>query len=372
MAFARRLYRRLLLSLMGADRLAPTLRTVGRGLVSIFTLHRFADPELGVVGHDPVALRDNLAYLRRHGYRLVSLTEVLRLLDEPDGDSAAPAVAFTVDDGYAGFARIAAPIFAEYDCPVTLFVTTGFLDGLLWFWWDRVTHLFTHTQRSSLELDLESEQRSYRWATPDERSRVQHDVICRLEWLDGVEREATIAQLSRQLDVELPASPPPAFAPITWEEVRRTANLGVTFGPHTVTHPILSLATDEACRWEIEESYRRVRQETDAWVPVFCYPNGEPRAFGQRELEATQHARFRVALTTVRDYAAARHLRGQGALGRFALPRFPYPDDRPHLVHFVSGLLRLKRMLLGRSRTMPSDVTPRLAALSSTCAGLLA
>src|SRR5207302_3065083 len=159
---------------------------------------------------------------------------------------------------------------------------------------------------------------------------------------------------------------------ISWDEVRRTAKLGVTFGPHTVTHPILSLATDQACRWEIEESYRRVRQETDAWVPVFCYPNGEPRAFGQRELEATQHARFRVALTTVRDYAAARHLRAHGALGRFALPRFPYPDDRPHLVHFVSGLLRLKRMLLGRSRTMPSEVTPRLAALSATCAGLLA
>src|SRR5712664_1868482 len=355
---------------MGADMFAPALRTLGRGLVSIFTLHRFADPELSVVGHDPAALRDHLAYLRRHRYRLLSLTDVIRELEE--GGGGAPAVAFTVDDGYGGFAPIAAPIFAEFDCPVTLFLTTGFVDGLLWFWWDRVTYLFRHTRCCSLVLDLESQARSYRWSTPGERSRVQQDVLCRLEWLDGVEREATLARLSRQLDVELPASPPPAFAPISWDDVRRTAKLGVTFGPHTVTHPILSLATDEACRWEIEESYRRVRQETDAWVPVFCYPNGEPRAFGQRELEATQRVGFRAALTTVRDYAAARHLRTHRALGRFALPRFPYPDDRPHLVHFVSGLLRLRRMLQGRSRAMPSDVTPRLAALSATCAGLLA
>ncbi|PYP47615.1 MAG: polysaccharide deacetylase [Gemmatimonadetes bacterium] len=355
---------------MSADIFAPALRTLGRGLVSIFTFHRFADPDLGVVGHDPAALRDHLAYLRRHRYRLLSLTDVIRDLEE--GGGGPPTVAFTVDDGYGDFARIAAPVFAEFDCPVTLFVTTGFVDGLLWLWWDRVTYLFEHTQCSSLVLNLESEARSYRWSTPGERSRVQQDVLSRLEWMDGLQREATIAWLARQLDVELPASPPPAVAPISWDEVRRTAKLGVTFGPHTVTHPILSLATDQACRWEIEESYRRVRQETDAWVPVFCYPNGEPRAFGQRELEATQHARFRVALTTVRDYAAARHLRAHGALGRFALPRFPYPDDRPHLVHFVSGLLRLKRMLLGRSRTMPSEVTPRLAALSATCAGLLA
>ena len=257
---------------MSADIFAPALRALGRGLVSIFTLHRFADPDLGVVGLDPAALRDHLAYLRRHRYRLLSLTDVIRDLEE--GGGGPPTVAFTVDDGYGDFARIAAPVFAEFDCPVTLFVTTGFVDGLLWLWWDRVTYLFEHTQCSSLVLNLESEARSYRWSTPGERSRVQQDVLSRLEWMDGLQREATIAWLARQLDVELPASPPPAVAPISWDEVRRTAKLGVTFGPHTVTHPILSLATDQACRWEIEESYRRVRQETDAWVPVFCYPNG--------------------------------------------------------------------------------------------------
>ncbi len=363
--------RRFLLGIMGAEIFAPALRTFGRGLVSILTLHRFADPDLGVVGHNPSVLRDHLAYLRRHRYRLLSITDVVRQIEDGEGGGA-PAVAFTVDDGYAGFARIAAPIFAEYDCPVTLFVTTGFLDGQLWFWWDRVTYVFKRTQCCSLVLGLGSEERSYRWSTPDERDLVQHDVLCRLEWVDAPEREATIAWLSRQLDVELPASPPPACAPISWDEVRRTAKLGVTFGPHPVTHPILSLVSDDACRWEIEESYRRLRQETDACIPVFCYPNGAPGALGQRELEAVQRAGFRAGLTTVPDYAAARHGRPHGTLDRFALPRFPYPDDRPHLVHFVSGLLRLKRMLKGSSRAMPFGVTPRLAAWSATCAGLLA
>jgi peptidoglycan/xylan/chitin deacetylase (PgdA/CDA1 family) len=370
MALAPHLPRRLLLGLMGADRLAPALRAVGRGLVSIFTLHRFADPELGVVGHDPVALRDHLAYLRRHRYRLISLTEVLRLLDEPDGDSGAPAVAFTVDDGYAGFARIAAPIFAEYDCPVTLFVTTGFVDGQLWLWWDRVAHLFKGTQRCSLLLDLGDEVRPYGWSTPDERDQVRQDVLSRLEWVDAPERDAAIAGLAGQLDVELPESPPPAYAPVTWDEVRRTARRGATFGPHTVTHRILSLAPDDACQWEIQESYRRLRQETDAYVPVFCYPNGEPRAFGRRELEATQRAGFSAALTTVPDYAASQCVRPWGALGRFALPRFPYPEDRPHLVHTVAGLPRLQRMVRGCRGTRLSEVMRLLAAMSGLCAGL--
>ena len=169
--------------------------------------------------------------------------------------------------------------------------------------------------------------------------------------------------------MELSASPPPAFAPISWDDLRRTAKLGATFGPHTVTHRILSLAPDEDCQWEIQESYRRLRQETDAWVPVFCYPNGEPRAFGRRELEAAQRAGVRAALTTLPGYANTLDVPPWGGLGRFALPRFAYPDDRPHFVHVVAGLVRIKQKLQG-ALTNSSDATLPSNTMSRPCAGL--
>ncbi|HVH68729.1 MAG TPA: polysaccharide deacetylase family protein [Gemmatimonadales bacterium] len=359
---ASRLFRRFSLALLGARSLAPVLREFGRGLLSIFTLHRFANPDLGRSGHDPTALREHLAFLRRNRYRLVGLKEVLRLLEDGNGRWSAPTVAFTVDDGYAGFAQLAAPIFAEFDCPVTLFVTTGFLDGQLWFWWDRVSHLFEHTRRCTLSLSLNGEEWAYHWSTPGEQAWARQDALARLEWVAGPEREAVIDSLSQQLDVELPGSPPPAYAPISWDDVRRTAKLGATFGPHTVTHPILSLATDEACEWEIRESYRRLREETDACVPIFCYPNGERRAFGRREIETVRRAGLEGALTTVPDYA-----RSYGQ--RFTIPRFPYPDDRAHLVHTVAGLVRLKRMLRPRGLPKASDVTPLIAGVRSVCVG---
>ena len=336
------LSRHLLFRLASADALARALRPFGRGLVSILTLHRFSNPEHGVVGHDPAALRDHLAYLRRHRYRLLSLTDVLKLLDEGDPNPGAPAVAFTVDDGYADFACIGAPIFAEFDCPVTLFVPTGFLDGQLWLWWDRVTYLFQQTRRPSLLVRVGSEHRPYSLSTAAERARAQEDVLSRLEWADGAARESAIGDLAHQLDVILPAHPPPAFVPISWDDLRRTAKLGATFGPHTVTHPILPLASDDACTWEIQESYRRLREETDACVPMFCYPAGRAR---RRELEAAQRAGLRAAVTTVPGYAAPHGVPEWGPLHRFALPRFPYPDDRAHLVNIVTGLARVRRRI---------------------------
>src|SRR2546427_16573 len=89
---------------MSTDIFAPALRTLGRGLVSISTFHRFAAPARGVVGHAPAALRDHLASLRRHRYRPLSLPDVIRALEE--GGGGPPAVAFTVDDGYGDFVRI--------------------------------------------------------------------------------------------------------------------------------------------------------------------------------------------------------------------------------------------------------------------------
>ena len=61
------------------------------------------------------------------------------------------AIAFTVDDGYQDVAQVAAEIFLEYDCPLSIFLTTGFIDGHLWHWWDQIEFIcLTTTGRASM------------------------------------------------------------------------------------------------------------------------------------------------------------------------------------------------------------------------------
>src|SRR5689334_9960024 len=122
-SLSRRLFRRL----MALPALPEYLAGFTHSEATIFMAHRFCVPELGISGHDPQNLRAILSQLRRRRYDLISIEEIFRRLRERE--PLERAVAFTIDDGYYDVGQIAAPIFADFDCPVTVFVITDFLDG---------------------------------------------------------------------------------------------------------------------------------------------------------------------------------------------------------------------------------------------------
>jgi peptidoglycan/xylan/chitin deacetylase (PgdA/CDA1 family) len=169
---------------------------------------------------------------------------------------------------------------------------------------------------------------------------VGRDLIRHLKDLPNAERELAQQDLETQLGVELPAIPPLEFAPMTWDQVRSLGRNKVWFGPHTVTHPILARTSDEQSQREIGESWRRLGQETDRAVPVFCWPNGDPTSFGPREVRYAREAGMVAAFTTVPALLTRRHWSSDG--GPYALPRYAYPQDAADFAQVVSGLERLK------------------------------
>jgi peptidoglycan/xylan/chitin deacetylase (PgdA/CDA1 family) len=299
-------------------------------------MHRFAIPDLGVAGHDPALLAAQLEYLRRHRYRLMSLGELLHALEEriPIRENA---VVFTVDDGYADFAEVAAPVFAAYDCPVTVFLVTDFVSGRLWNWFDHVEWSFAQSERREVAIDIHGGRIRLRWTNPDERLRASSDVVERLKRLKDPVRRRVIGDLAAALEVEVPELAPVAYRALTWTQVGKCAESGVTFGPHTVTHPILTQLDDAEAAHEISASWRAVKDATTAAVPIFCYPNGTPLDFSEREKTSVMRAGMTAALSTIGGSLQAL-ASGVEATDRLALPRFPYPAGTPALVQIVSGL----------------------------------
>jgi peptidoglycan/xylan/chitin deacetylase (PgdA/CDA1 family) len=314
-----------------------------RHRATIFMLHRFSQPDQGIPGHDADELRETLAYLRREGYEFVSLRDVFLRLREGN-PSLRRAVSFTIDDGYADQVEIAAPVFAEFDCPVTTFVCTGFLDGRLWMWWDRIEYVFRETGHRELSLESSLGALHFKWADEAGRNLAQREFteICK-KMTDG-DKHAAILEIAARAEVELPATPPSQYAPVTWDALRAAEQRGMRFAPHTMTHPVLTRTSDEQARQEIGDSMKRVQAECADPDPFFCYPNGQHGDFGPREFQILEELGFSGAVAGYAGYASA-HAWSDDPLARFAVRRFSYPNHRPDVIQYASGLERLKSIL---------------------------
>ena len=340
----KRVYHRLLL-LPG---LPSSFRYAQRDRATIFMMHRFGGADSSMRGLDPKRLRSALGYLRRNRYELLSLTELFqRLRGNPP--RLRGAVAFTIDDGYLDQAEIAAPIFREFDCPVTTFVTTGFLDGDLWLWWDKVEFVFANTRRDLLDVTFGHESFRYQVTPDSRREAMSADFITRCKALGDDEKHRAIASLAREAEIDLPERAPPSYAPMSWDHLRACERQGMTFGPHTVTHPVLSRTKPERAAWEINESWNRLKTEARNPVPVFCYPNGLAADFGVRDIEIIREAGFLGALTAESGFADVAAF-ARGGDEPFKVKRFPFPDDLALVVQYVSGVERIKQAI-GGSRT---------------------
>ncbi len=340
--------------LLGSPRMQALTRRFARPSATLFMLHRFRDPETGIEGHDPDALRRALGALRAQRVRLVSARELLRLVRTREPLSG-PTAVFTVDDGYAEFGRIAAPIFAEFDCPVTVFVTTEFAAGRIWCWWDRLSYTFKHSPRRSVTFESTEQLVSIDLGTPRQRVEAAAGLAEDLKSLRDADRRRLLDRIDQLAEVDVPDQPPTAFAALDWDEIRRLEARGVEFGPHSRTHPILSRETDARALDEIAGSWEAIKRECRDPAPVFCYPNGTPDSFGARDMEYVRQAGMTGAVAYHAGQVDPRRLPA-GDLYRIPRRVLPVKPERTPLA--VSGVFRLPLRSSRRTRAPAMPIIP--------------
>ncbi len=112
-------------------------------------------------------------------------------------------------------------------------------------------------------------------------------------------------------------------------------------------YPILSQAQHEKARTEIEESWRRVREEARNPVPIFCYPSGRVDDFGAREIETLERLGFLGALSAEAGFADPLSFQ-RGPQRRFEISRMPFPEDLSVIAQYAGGIERFKQSVRRR------------------------
>jgi polysaccharide deacetylase len=212
---------------------------------------------------------------------------------------------------------------------VSIFLTTGFVDGDVVPWWDQLAEIVDRA-RPGVRAEwpdgpvcvTPSASRRRALRALEERAKA---------WRPDVRNEA-FALLATAAGTAVPTQPRSDARPLTWDGARALERRGlVRFGPHSVSHPILRVLDDAYAAAEIRGSWERLQHELVAPLPVFCYPNGRFVDFGERDVRLVREAGCVGALTGEVGYANG------ASTDAYRIARVPLPAHVGDAARWATG-----------------------------------
>ena len=228
-------------------------------------------------------------------------------------------VMVTFDDGYLDNYTNAYPILKSHSVPATFFITTGFLDIPKVPWWDEIAWIVRSSPQHILEAN--------RWtSTPvpfnePDREEAINRLLAVYKGLSGNVTEEYLCFLAESLQSGRCPREIAQGLWMTWDMIREMKRNGMTFGGHTVNHPILANLSAAQQDAEIGPCRQRLIEELGEPIEAFSYPVGGPRSFNDDTRAALARHQFKWAFTYLGGYCHHSHQ------DRLALPRTAIETD---------------------------------------------
>ena len=309
---SRRRVRDVALALPGFE---AACRRLSAGHVKVLMYHRFGRSSAGGVDEATLARQAELIV---QGHDVVSVDELIRRVKagEPPRRST---VAVTVDDGYRDFLEVAFPVFERYRIPATVFVATDFVDGQ-WLWWDRLRYVLLQSPVSRLSVVAGDTAFEFDLCARSGRIDAWGRIADRCRFLPDEAKWAVLRQVERAAGVQVPESPPPEFAAVTWSDIQMMAARGMSFAPHTASHPILTRVGLDAVINEVSRARRALEDKAGVCSRAFAYPQGGPADFNDQVIEAIKAAGIEGAFIAYQQNASPCN-------DRYRIPRYQVTGD---------------------------------------------
>lgn len=291
--------------------------------VLILNYHRVGNAEGSPFDHNlwSASAEDferQIAFLAKN-FDMIGLSE----LDESLRATRGRRIMITFDDGYRDNYSTAFPILKSFGVTATFFIATGFLDSPRVPWWDEIAWM-VHTGSVACLVPpdwLVEWMPSNITFSDDTREHTQARLLSIYKSLPTELTETYLDFLADSLGTRRCPTKLAEDMWMTWEMVREMQSKGMTFGGHTVSHPILANSTADQQDWEVGECRRRLETELGRSTDVFSYPNGKPSSFNEFTRAALRNHGYRRAFCHSGGYCEPSHV------DQFGLCRSPVETD---------------------------------------------
>lgn len=255
-------------------------------------------------------LQQHLLYLRRF-YRIVHIEAALeelycqhtkRIHTHKDRRTL---LAITFDDGYYDNYSYAFALAQKLQIPFTIYLVPGYMGSSRRFWWLEANRLIQSSTLRRVSMDGQS----YCLHHHRQRAALARVIDRRLRFAPSVQaREADLVQIRAMLNVPSIHCTDTASLPLRWEQVEEMGKSEwVSFGAHTMHHPILACLEDrQEVQYEVQACRDILEEHLGHPIHTFAYPVGQWRHIGLTALQAVQQSGYRWALTSAYGFNTAR------------------------------------------------------------------
>lgn len=272
-------------------------------------VHRTTHSKLGIlcyhrIGTEGVPLHSQLKstvfekqmrYLRKH-YRIVSFDQLYRELRT--AREVPPTIAITFDDGYRDLYRYAFPVLRKHGIPAMIYLIGESVESGSAPWYDRIFAAVQAFPSPVLEISLERVTQ-FTLASHADRIEAAWRVVCFLRTIDDSRRRVWCQNFEKRLSV---AENELKDRMLNWQQVREMQAQGISFGGHTMTHPVVGRLAKGELEMEILHSKLLLEAGLGARVDHFAFPFGKPSDCSRASEEYLRQSGFLSAATTTEGF----------------------------------------------------------------------
>lgn len=271
--------------------LSRSVRKIQRGeYLTVLCYHRILDADgdfpydSDLISASTGQFRDQLRYISKR-YNVLNFRQLAEQMEET-GRFPSNGLIITFDDGYYDNYKVAWPILKEFGMTATFFTAAGYIGKNRLFWWDRLAWIIKKAAGGRIELPGDDGV-SFDLADYPDRQKAAGILIRKAKFLPEERKEALIARLSSELDVQIDEDQ--HSNTMTWDQLRELDNGGIEIGAHSIGHPIFSNIDDGRLEEEVAGSKRLIESELGTKIVTFGSP-------GRGVLTSDEKVRFEELL----------------------------------------------------------------------------
>lgn len=242
--------------------------------------------------HIPQSLfRKQLQYLKKHGYRFATLTELAERLK--NGDDIGQLVVLTFDDGFRNVVEKAYPVMQECGARGCFYLVSGLIGEKDLLWTDLVEAVILNLAETDFHFEFQGEKKFYRLSGKESRFQTAVDIKKKLRTLPDQERKKHLEQFTGRR----PSGLSDEFEMSDWKAIRQLDPKILEAGSHTQHHPnCANLVSRSEFEIELKDSKTKIEKELNRSIVHFCYPAG---SYSPETIGYLKEFNYKTAVTII-------------------------------------------------------------------------